>query len=90
MKATIAICLLAAALTARVGSAILSAATPGAQTPAAQTPAAQTPAAQPAPPPTIADGLIPLMTISSELLSAQVDAVSADQFEVPANFKLAK
>jgi hypothetical protein len=48
------------------------------------------PPAQPAAPPTIADGLIPLMTISSELLSAQVDAVSADQFEVPANFKLAK
>jgi hypothetical protein len=48
------------------------------------------PAAQPAAPPTIADGLIPLMSVSSELLSAQVGAVNADQFEVPANFKLAK
>jgi hypothetical protein len=48
------------------------------------------PAVQPAAPPTITDGLIPLMTVSSELLSAQMGAVSADQFEVPANFKLAK
>lgn len=47
-------------------------------------------AAQPAMPPTIADGLIPLMAVSSELLSARVGAVSADQFEVPANFKLSK
>jgi len=46
--------------------------------------------AQAAAPPPIADGLIPLMTVSSELLSAQVGAVSADQFEVPANFKPAK
>jgi hypothetical protein len=47
-------------------------------------------AAQPAAPATIADGLIPLMTVSSEILSAQLGAVSADQFEVPKNFKLAK
>jgi len=47
-------------------------------------------AAQPVAPTTIADGLIPLITVSSELLSAQVGPVSADQFEVPPNFKLAK
>lgn len=47
-------------------------------------------AVPPAAPPTIADGLIPLMTVSTELLSAQVAPVSADQFEVPANFKLTK
>ena len=48
------------------------------------------PASQPVAQPAIADGLIPLMTVSSELLSAQVGAVGADQFEVPANFQRAK
>ena len=45
-------------------------------------------AAPQAPPATILpDGLIPLVTLSSEVMSVSTDTVSQDMFEVPAGFK---
>jgi hypothetical protein len=49
-------------------------------------PAATDPAA-PAPAPALPDGLIPLITMNSELVSISTAGVSADLFEVPADFK---
>ena len=43
-----------------------------------------------APPPTMPGGLIPLMTMSGELVSITRDAVSPQSFEVPADYKKAK
>ncbi|MGH8209198.1 MAG: hypothetical protein ACRETD_02910 [Steroidobacteraceae bacterium] len=48
------------------------------------------PAAQPAQPalaPALPAGLVPLVTLSSELVSVSTDNVSPDVFEVPADFK---
>jgi hypothetical protein len=50
------------------------------------TPPATDPAA-PAPAPALPDGLIPLITMNSELVSITTTGVSADMFEVPADFK---
>jgi len=50
-------------------------------------PAADAPTT-PAAPATIGSGLVPLMTVSSELVSVTQGAVDAAQFEVPAGFKL--
>jgi hypothetical protein len=49
-------------------------------------PAAADPAA-PAPAPALPDGLIPLITMTSELVSVSTAPASADLFEVPADFK---
>jgi hypothetical protein len=49
-------------------------------------PAATDPAA-PAPAPALPDGLIPLITMTSELVSVSTAAAGADLFEVPADFK---
>jgi hypothetical protein len=43
--------------------------------------------AQPAPLPALPDGLVPLVTMNSELVSISTAGVSADLFEVPADFK---
>jgi len=53
--------------------------------PAATDPAAS--ATQPAPAPALPDGLVPLVTMSSELVSVSTDKVNAELFEVPADFK---
>lgn len=37
--------------------------------------------------PTLPNGLVPLITMSSELVSVSTDSVAADTFEVPADFK---
>jgi hypothetical protein len=42
------------------------------------------------PPPTMAGGLMPLMTMSTELVSISRDAVSPQSFEVPADYKKTK
>ena len=47
----------------------------------------QEPAQQAAPPPAMAGGLMPLMSMSTELISISRDAVPAQAFEVPADFK---
>jgi hypothetical protein len=48
-------------------------------------------AAQPAaPPPTMAGGLMPLMSMSNELVSVSRDAVNPQSFEVPADYKKTK
>jgi len=52
-----------------------------------QTAAATTDPAAPAAAPALPDGLIPLITMSSELVSISTAGVSADLFEVPADFK---
>ena len=43
-----------------------------------------------APPPAMAGGLMPLMTMSTELVSISRDAVSPQSFEVPGDYKKAK
>jgi hypothetical protein len=43
-----------------------------------------------APPPTMAGGLMPLMTMSTELVSISRDAVNPQSFEVPGDYKKAK
>jgi hypothetical protein len=43
-----------------------------------------------APPPTMAGGLMPLMSMSNELVSISRDAVSPQSFEVPTDYKKAK
>jgi hypothetical protein len=43
-----------------------------------------------APPPTMPGGLMPLMTMSTELVSISRDAVSPQSFEVPTDYKKAK
>jgi hypothetical protein len=48
------------------------------------------PQAAAAPPPTMAGGLMPLMTMSTELVSISRDAVSPQSFEVPGDYKKAK
>jgi hypothetical protein len=48
------------------------------------------PQAAAAPPPTMAGGLMPLMTMSTELVSISRDAVSPQSFEIPADYKKAK
>jgi hypothetical protein len=50
------------------------------------TPAAADPSA-PAPAPALPDGLVPLLTMTSELVSVSTAGVSADLFDVPADFK---
>ena len=49
--------------------------------PAAGDPSAAAPAAA------LPDGLVPLITMTSELVSVSTAGVSADVFEVPADFK---
>jgi hypothetical protein len=49
-------------------------------------PAAGDPSA-PAPAPALPDGLVPLITMTSELVSVSTAGVSSDVFEVPADFK---
>ena len=53
---------------------------------------AEQPAAQAAPPApaTVGNGLVPLMSVSSELISVNMSPVAGDVFEVPADFKLQK
>ena len=46
--------------------------------------------AQAAPPPTMAGGLMPLMSMSNELVSVSRDAAPAQAFEVPGDFKKTK
>jgi hypothetical protein len=48
------------------------------------------PQAQAAPPPTMAGGLMPLMSMSTELVSISRDAVNPQTFEPPADYKKAK
>jgi hypothetical protein len=48
------------------------------------------PQAAATPPPTMAGGLMPLMTMSTELVSISRDAVSPQSFEVPGDYKKAK
>lgn len=50
----------------------------------------QEPAQQAAPPPTMAGGLMPLMSMSNELVSVSRDAAPAQAFEVPGDFKKTK
>jgi hypothetical protein len=50
----------------------------------------QEPAQQAAPPPTMAGGLMPLMSMSNELVSISRDSAAAGAFEVPADFKKTK
>lgn len=53
-------------------------------------PSTADPAAQPAQPasaPVLPGGLVPIVTLSSELLSVSTDNVSSDVFEVPPDFK---
>jgi hypothetical protein len=45
------------------------------------------PAQQAAPPPTMAGGLMPLMSMSNELVSISRDAVTPQSFEVPSDYK---
>jgi hypothetical protein len=45
------------------------------------------PAQQPATASILPDGLLPLVTLSSEVMSVSTDSVGADVFEVPADFK---
>jgi hypothetical protein len=48
------------------------------------------PAAAAAPPPTMAGGLMPLMSMSNELVSISRDAVNPQTFELPADYKKTK
>jgi len=48
------------------------------------------PAQQAAPPPTMAGGLMPLMSMSNELVSISRDAVNPQSFEVPGDYKKTK
>ena len=48
------------------------------------------PAQQAAPPPTMAGGLIPLMSMGTELVSISRDGVSPQSFEVPGDYKKTK
>ena len=48
------------------------------------------PQAAAAPPPTMAGGLMPLMTMSTELVSISRDPVSPQSFEIPGDYKKAK
>jgi hypothetical protein len=48
---------------------------------------ASTDPATPAAAPALPDGLVPLITMNSELVSISTAGVSADLFEVPADFK---
>jgi hypothetical protein len=48
------------------------------------------PQAAATPPPTMAGGLMPLMTMSTELVSISRDAVSPQSFEVPGDYKKTK
>jgi hypothetical protein len=48
------------------------------------------PQAAAAPPPTMAGGLMPLMTMSTELVSISRDAVSPQSFEIPGDYKKTK
>jgi hypothetical protein len=50
----------------------------------------QEPQPQAAPPPTMAGGLMPLMSMSTELVSISRDAVNPQTFEVPADYKKTK
>ncbi|MDB6090826.1 MAG: hypothetical protein JWN85_3610 [Gammaproteobacteria bacterium] len=50
-------------------------------------PATADAAAQPAPAPALPGGLVPLITMTSELVSISTDSASPDVFEVPADFK---
>jgi hypothetical protein len=50
----------------------------------------QEPAQQAAAPPTMAGGLMPLMSMSTELISINRDAASPQTFELPADYKKAK
>jgi hypothetical protein len=50
----------------------------------------QEPAQQAAPPPAMAGGLMPLMSMSNELVSISQSTVPAQAFEVPADFKKKK
>jgi hypothetical protein len=50
----------------------------------------QEPQPQAAPPPTMAGGLMPLMSMSNELISISRDAASPQTFEVPADYKKTK
>ncbi len=50
----------------------------------------QEPAQQAAPPPPMAGGLMPLMSMSNELVSVSRDAAPAQAFEVPGDFKKTK
>ncbi len=50
----------------------------------------QEPAQTAAPPPTMAGDLMPLMSMSTELVSIKRDAVSPQTFEVPGDYKKAK
>ncbi|HKU14538.1 MAG TPA: hypothetical protein VJQ52_09095 [Steroidobacteraceae bacterium] len=50
----------------------------------------QEPQPQAAPPQTMPGGLMPLMSMSSELVSISRDAVAAQTFELPADYKKAK
>ena len=52
-----------------------------------QAAAATTDPAAPAAAPALPDGLVPLITMNSELMSISTAGVSADLFEVPADFK---
>ena len=48
------------------------------------------PNAAPAPPKTIGNGLVPLMSVSSEVVAVDMKALPASSFDVPADFKLQK
>ena len=48
------------------------------------------PNAAPAPPKTIGNGLVPLMSVSSEVVAVDMKALPAGSFDVPADFKLQK
>ena len=50
----------------------------------------QAAAAAPADALALPDGLIPIVTLTSELVSVSTDSVSASVFEVPADFKKAE
>jgi hypothetical protein len=52
-----------------------------------QTPAATDSTAQPAPAATLPGGLVPLITMTSELVSVSTDSASPALFEIPADFK---
>jgi hypothetical protein len=49
----------------------------------------EAPAATPAPTPTMPGGLMPLMTVSTELVSVNTSTVDATRFDVPAGYKKA-
>jgi hypothetical protein len=59
----------------------------GKKKPAEEAPA---PNAAPPPPKTIGNGLVPLMSVSSEVVSVNMQSLPATTFDVPADFKLQK